>query len=67
MKVREVIRRIEADGWYHVRTKGDHRIFQHSLKPGIVVVPGKEGADIPIGTLRSVFRQAQLEIEDRNG
>jgi len=67
MKVREVIRRIEADGWYRVRIKGDHRIFQHPTKSGIVVIPGSLGADIPIGTMRSVFRQAQLEIEDRNG
>ncbi|WP_375510607.1 type II toxin-antitoxin system HicA family toxin, partial [uncultured Nostoc sp.] len=27
MKVREVIKRLEADGWYLARTKGSHRQF----------------------------------------
>jgi predicted RNA binding protein YcfA (HicA-like mRNA interferase family) len=36
MKVREVIRLIEKDGWYQVRTRGDHRQYKHPLKPGLV-------------------------------
>src|SRR5208283_1065593 len=43
MKVREVIRFIEQDGWHHVRTKGSHRQFQHSIKPGTVTWPGNSG------------------------
>ncbi|MGB7158475.1 MAG: type II toxin-antitoxin system HicA family toxin [Tepidisphaeraceae bacterium] len=58
MKVREVIRRIEADGWFHVRTKGDHRQYHHPRKPGTVTISGKLGVDMPKGTLNSVLRQA---------
>ncbi len=39
MKVREVIRMLEADGWYQVRQTGSHRHFKHPVKFGIVTVP----------------------------
>ncbi len=64
MKVKEVIKSLEADGWYLVRTKGSHRQYKHSLKSGTVTVSGKLSVDIPIGTLKSILRQAQIE-EDK--
>ncbi|PPS43316.1 type II toxin-antitoxin system HicA family toxin [Chroococcidiopsis sp. TS-821] len=63
MKVREVIKRLEQDGWYLARTNGSHRHFKHPIKPGIVTVAGKPSIDIPIGTLKSIWRQAQIEEE----
>jgi len=39
MKHREIIKLLEADGWFHVRTSGGHAIYKHNEKPGIVVVP----------------------------
>lgn len=38
VKVREVISMIEQDGWYLVRTKGDHRQFKHPVKQGRVTI-----------------------------
>lgn len=64
MKVRDVIKVIEADGWYLVRTRGSHRHFKHPTKQGIVTVAGKMSIDVPIGTLKSIWRQAQLEDEE---
>jgi hypothetical protein len=32
MKVRDVIRLIEADGWFPVRTRGTHRQYKHGTK-----------------------------------
>ncbi|BAU13311.1 hypothetical protein LEP3755_38500 [Leptolyngbya sp. NIES-3755] len=61
MKVRAVIKRLEADGWYLARTKGSHRQFKHSEKSGTVTVSGKLSVDVPIGTLKSIWRQAQIE------
>ncbi|MEW6489699.1 MAG: type II toxin-antitoxin system HicA family toxin [Thermodesulfobacteriota bacterium] len=61
MKVREVIRMIEADGWFLDRTRGSHRQFKHPIKRGVVTIAGKAGDDLAPGTLRSVFRQAGLE------
>ena len=63
MKVREVIKRLEDDGWELVRTRGSHRQYKHPSKPGLVTVAGKPGADMAPGTLASIFRQAQLKEE----
>ncbi|HEO71195.1 MAG TPA: addiction module toxin, HicA family [Candidatus Hydrogenedentes bacterium] len=64
MKVRKVLRLLHEDGWRVVQTRGSHRVLSHPSKPGIVVVPGKAGDDIPPGTLKAIFKQAQL---GRNG
>ena len=61
--VREIIRRLEREGWVLVRTNGSHRIFRHPARTGIVVVPGKLSRPLPIGTYRSVLRQSGLEEE----
>jgi predicted RNA binding protein YcfA (HicA-like mRNA interferase family) len=61
MKVRELIKQLERDGWRHVRTKGSHRQFQHSVKPGTVTVAGKGSLDIPPGTLSSILKSAGLK------
>jgi predicted RNA binding protein YcfA (HicA-like mRNA interferase family) len=58
---REVIRALEADGWYRVAQKGSHVQFKHSRKRGRVTVPHPE-RDIPGGTLRSIERQAELKL-----
>jgi predicted RNA binding protein YcfA (HicA-like mRNA interferase family) len=61
VKVREIIKVIEDDGWRHVKTKGSHRQFKHDDKPGVVTVPGRLGDDIAIGTLNSILKQAGLK------
>lgn len=60
MKVKDVLKRLQSDGWYEVRMRGSHRILAHSSKSGIVVVPGKLSDDIPKGTLSSIWKQARL-------
>jgi predicted RNA binding protein YcfA (HicA-like mRNA interferase family) len=61
MKVRDVIKLIESDGWYLVRTKGSHRQFKHPQKPGTVTISGNPGKEMPPGTFNSVLKQAQLK------
>ncbi|HMS09794.1 MAG: type II toxin-antitoxin system HicA family toxin [Acidobacteria bacterium] len=61
MKVKDVIKLIEKDGWVLVRTRGSHRQFHHTTKPGTVTVSGKESIDMPVGTLNSVLKQAGLK------
>lgn len=60
VKVREVVRMIEDDGWFQVRQRGSHRQFKHVTKPGLVTVAGKPNDDLAPGTLNSVLRQAGL-------
>lgn len=61
MKVRDVIKIIEADGWYQVSMKGDHRQYKHPTKSGRVTVAGHPSVDVPPGTLVSIFKQAQIQ------
>ena len=61
MKVRDVLKLIENDGWYQVRMRGSHRQFKHATKSGLVTVPGKPGDDLAIGTYNSILRQAGLK------
>jgi predicted RNA binding protein YcfA (HicA-like mRNA interferase family) len=58
MKVSEVLRRLRAEGWVRVKSKGSHRQFKHPDRPGRVTVSGKPSHTIPHGTLKSILRQA---------
>jgi predicted RNA binding protein YcfA (HicA-like mRNA interferase family) len=58
VKVREVIRLLEADGWALVTTKGSHRQFKHPQRAGRVTISGNLGDEMPKGTFASVKRQA---------
>lgn len=59
MTSHEVIQRLARDGWREVRSKGSHRQFKHPVKPGLVTVPHPK-RDLPIGTVKSIFKQAGL-------
>ncbi|MEN6610931.1 MAG: type II toxin-antitoxin system HicA family toxin, partial [Methanoregulaceae archaeon] len=56
MKIRDVIHLIESDGWYSIRTKGDHRQYRHPVKPGLVTISGHPGDDVMKGTLNSILK-----------
>ncbi|MCD4708461.1 MAG: type II toxin-antitoxin system HicA family toxin [Candidatus Sabulitectum sp.] len=60
MNSRDVIRRLKRDGWVLHHVKGDHHQFKHPKKPGKVTVPHPK-RDFPVGTLRSIYRQAGWE------
>ncbi len=61
MKIRDVIKVIENDGWYQVYQKGSHRQYKHPEKKGRVTIAGHLGDDLAIGTLNSVFKQAGIK------
>jgi predicted RNA binding protein YcfA (HicA-like mRNA interferase family) len=61
MKVKEVIKVLEDDGWYLARTKGSHRQFKHPTKTATVTVSGRPSIDVPPGTLNSILKQAGLK------
>jgi predicted RNA binding protein YcfA (HicA-like mRNA interferase family) len=46
MKVHDIIKLLEEDGWYLVATKGSYRQYKHSEKKGRVTVAGKPSADL---------------------
>jgi predicted RNA binding protein YcfA (HicA-like mRNA interferase family) len=61
VKVRDVIKRLEAEGWFLSRQRGSHRQFKHSKKPGLVTIAGKPNEDLAPGTLNSIFKQAGMK------
>ena len=61
MDSKQIIRRLEVDGWFTVAQVGDHVQFRHAVKPGRVTAthPRK---DFPIGTLKSIEKQSGLKL-----
>jgi predicted RNA binding protein YcfA (HicA-like mRNA interferase family) len=65
VKIRDVVKLIESDGWYLVTTKGSHRQYRHPTKPGRVKIAGHPNDDLAPGTLHSIFKQAQLQRREK--
>jgi predicted RNA binding protein YcfA (HicA-like mRNA interferase family) len=61
MKVKDVIRRLEEEGWFLVATRGSHRQYKHPARLGRVTVAGKPSDDLAPGTLNSILKQSGLK------
>ena len=61
MKVSDLLRLLHEQGWFLVATRGSHRQFKHSVKPGRVTVSGKPADDLAPGTLNSILKQSGLK------
>ena len=61
MKIRDIIRLIEAEGWYLVETKGSHKQYKHPRILGRVTIAGHPNDDLAAGTLNSILKQAKLK------
>ena len=62
MKVRDIIKLVEKDGWVQLpRTGTSHRQYKHPVKPGRVTIAGHPGEDVDPGTKNSALRQAGLK------
>jgi predicted RNA binding protein YcfA (HicA-like mRNA interferase family) len=61
MNSREVIRRLKEAGWFEVAQAGSHKQFKHPVKPRRVTVPFPK-KNIPLGTLKSIEKQAGLKL-----
>lgn len=61
MNSRDVIKALEKDSWFEVNQSGSHKQFKHATKKGRVTVPHPK-RDIPIGTLKSIEKQAGIKL-----
>jgi len=61
MKISQLLKLLEEDGWFMVRQRRSHRQLHHATKIGTVTVAGKLSVDVPPGTLNSVLKQAGLK------
>jgi predicted RNA binding protein YcfA (HicA-like mRNA interferase family) len=64
-KVKDAIRLVEAHGWQWVRTRGSHRHYRHSTRPGIVTIAGKLSQQLPVPIWRSILKQAGIDPKER--
>ncbi|MPW45365.1 type II toxin-antitoxin system HicA family toxin [Acinetobacter guerrae] len=60
MNSEEILKRLVQEFWIKVGGNGDHEKFKHPEKSGHVVVPHPR-KDMPIGTLRNIYKQAGWE------
>jgi predicted RNA binding protein YcfA (HicA-like mRNA interferase family) len=61
VKVREMMKVLEKDGWTFQYQRGSHRYYVHSTKPAKVTLAGKPSDEIKPGTLAAIRRQAELK------
>jgi predicted RNA binding protein YcfA (HicA-like mRNA interferase family) len=61
MKVREVVRLLEKQGWVDMRSKGSHRNFKHPNRAFVITVPGNDGKELAAGTLNAILKKAGLK------
>lgn len=57
---KELIKMIEADGWYCVKKAGSHFHFKHPTKTGKVTIPNHNTVMKP-ATANSILKQAGLK------
>jgi predicted RNA binding protein YcfA (HicA-like mRNA interferase family) len=61
MKILDLLKLIEKDGWYQMTQSGSHRQFKHLSKPGRVTIAGHPSQDMNKGTLNNILKQAGLK------
>ena len=61
MDSRAIIKMLKQNGWFKVASTGSHTQFRHPDIKGRVTVPHPK-KDIPVGTLKSIERQAGIKF-----
>jgi len=56
---RQLIKQVTEDGWQLDSIVGSHHHYKHLTKTGKVTIP-HPNKDLPIGTVRSILKQAGL-------
>ena len=64
LTAKEVLDILKQDGWYVVKQKGSHVQLKHPKKKGKVTVPMHSGKTLPIGTVKSIFKQAGIDYAE---
>jgi len=61
MGSKEILKKLQSDGWEIVRTRGSHHQLRHPEKSGTVTVPHPK-RELPTGTVRSIERQSGVKL-----
>ncbi len=61
---KDILKALSKIGFKHVRTKGSHAILNKETELGKVTIPVPLYKELAKGTLKSIMKQAELEVED---
>ncbi|MDJ1468166.1 type II toxin-antitoxin system HicA family toxin [Xanthocytophaga flava] len=61
MTANDLIRRLEANGWYFVRQSGSHKMYKHNERTNTISVPDHGKKDLGPGLVNSILKQAGLK------
>jgi len=61
MTGKELVKRLEQDGWTVARINGSHHIMKHPSKPGSPSVPVHANRDLPKGLAHGILKEARLK------
>ena len=61
LKVKQLIRILEADRWFCISTKGSHMKFVHPVKSGIIIVPFHADKTLGKGFVITTLKKAGLK------
>jgi predicted RNA binding protein YcfA (HicA-like mRNA interferase family) len=54
---RDIMRRLESEGWVLDRVKGSHHVFKNPKSGAIIVLPHPR-KDLGFGLVRAIYKQA---------
>ena len=61
MRLPELIRRLEDDGWARVRLRGPHRQYIHPVKPGLLTIRRHLTHELSPDAVLNVLLQAGMQ------
>jgi predicted RNA binding protein YcfA (HicA-like mRNA interferase family) len=62
LKVKDVVKEIEGDGWIYRRTKGDHHVYSKDGSPENLAIAGKPSDEVSPGVLSQIRRITGLRL-----
>ena len=63
VKLKDIEKALEDNGWYIARTSGGHKVYKHPTKPGIVTITSSKKGDITSWLLREIEKQSGLKFK----
>ena len=60
----QIIKVLQSKGFVYVSQKGSHVKFRKSSQPVLTVIIPANRKEIPLGTFKSILRQANLTADD---
>ncbi len=61
MKVSQLLKVLEKDGWFLRKHGKKHDLYVHPTKEGVLIIPRHPGSELKKGTEESILKAAGLK------